>query len=186
MDTETETEIWKPIKDFQDYYVSNLGNIRGKKTIQLSPTKNNKGYLVINLYKNGIKKQMSVHRLVADAFNSQKRDDQNTVDHRDLNRTNNGLSNLRWANSAEQSRNRNLQKNNTTGFRGVYCRKKKKTNTYNACIKMNGKLKSLGYFPTAEEASKVYEAKAKEIHGEFYRPIFNNCTITINNNYSIN
>ena len=35
-------------------------------------------------------------------------------------------------------------------------------------IKINDKLKHLGYFKTAEEASRAYDAKAEEIHGEFF------------------
>ena len=35
-------------------------------------------------------------------------------------------------------------------------------------ININGKNKNLGRFETVEQASKAYEKKAEEIHGEFY------------------
>ena len=39
---------------------------------------------------------------------------------------------------------------------------------FQAKIGINGKLKHLGLFNTAKEASEVYEAKAKELFGEYY------------------
>jgi hypothetical protein len=57
-------------------------------------------------------------------------------------------------------------KSNTTGYKGVSFHKRAKK--YHAQIRTDGKLKHLGLFKTAEKASKVYEAKAKEIHGQFY------------------
>ena len=62
--------------------------------------------------------------------------------------------------------NRGKQINNKSGYKGISFNKP--ANKYQATIRINGNLKHLGYFETAEEASKVYEAKAKEIHGNFY------------------
>ena len=51
-------EIWKPIKDFEGYEVSNMGNVRSlnyKRTGEikiLKPQKDKNGYLIVNLYKN--------------------------------------------------------------------------------------------------------------------------------------
>ena len=42
---------------------------------------------------------------------------------------------------------------------------------YRARIGLGGKKKTIGRFPTAEEASEAYEAFARESYGEFYRPI---------------
>lgn len=66
-----QLEIWKPIKEFSNYSVSNLGNV--KNTVKdkiLKPTIDRKGYCSVKLYKNNgkIKKIFKVHRLVAEAF----------------------------------------------------------------------------------------------------------------------
>ena len=89
------------------------------------------------------------------------------IDHIDNNPSNNNVKNLRWATSKDNLANQGKRENNKSGFKGVSLTNKP-TNKYRAQININGKLKHLGYFKTAEEASQVYEAKAREIHGEFY------------------
>ena len=62
-------EIWKIIKEFPNYEVSNLGrikNIRKDKLMTISVRKN--GYCVVKLSDNGTAKECKVHRLVAKAF----------------------------------------------------------------------------------------------------------------------
>ena len=76
------------------------------------------------------------------------------------------ISNLRWATKSQNGHNRGKQSNNTFGFKGVTYEKRPKK--YRARIKISDKVKHLGYFTTAKEASKAYETKAKEIHGEYY------------------
>ena len=65
-------ELWATIKGYEGLYeVSNYGNVRslkyGKIKI-LKPAKNKFGYYHVILCKNGIKKDFTVHRLVANAF----------------------------------------------------------------------------------------------------------------------
>ena len=61
-------EIWKPIKNFEGLYeVSNKGRIKKGEKLK-SLRKNNKGYLLVDLYKNNVRHQYLVHRLVAQAF----------------------------------------------------------------------------------------------------------------------
>ena len=88
------------------------------------------------------------------------------IDHIDENKANNNVKNLRWATRKDNSCNRGKQKNNTSGFKGVSFNKH--TKKFESKISINGKLKHLGLFETAEEASRAYETKAKEIHGNFY------------------
>lgn len=66
--------------------------------------------------------------------------------------------NCRWATKSEQSQNRNMQKNNTSGYIGVYTTKNGK---YYADIVINGSYKYLGTFEDIESA-KEYRKKYKE------------------------
>lgn len=172
-----EQEIWKPIENFPNYQVSNFGNVINKNGEMMKQEKTNAGYFRVTLCKKNKHKHFNVHILVAKTFNLPRNPDQTTVDHIDTNIENNHLDNLRWATRSQQQFNRNIQKNNTTGYKGVYFERGR----YRVRVWYNGKNKSLGTFDTPEQASEVREKFAQEIHGEFYRPIFNHCNITINN-----
>ena len=82
-----------------------------------------------------------------------------TIDHKDRNRDNNAITNLRKATQAKQNKNKSTCKGySITGT---------KTVRYQARIKINGVSRSLGCYDTAEEARAVYlNAKIKE-HPEF-------------------
>lgn len=99
-------EIWKDIVGYEGLYeVSNLGNIRsvnwGKrgysKNLYLKP--HNKGYLQVELFKNGNRKMFMVHRLVAQAF-LENNDNLPLVNHKDENKENNRADNLEWCNNS--------------------------------------------------------------------------------------
>ena len=63
-------EIYKTIEEFPNYEVSNLGNVRNKKTGRiLKHTKANNGYYTVNLYRDGQAKSQLVHRIVMITFN---------------------------------------------------------------------------------------------------------------------
>lgn len=92
--------------------------------------------------------------------------DNTLVDHINSNETlDNRRSNLRPATSAQNTRNHRKQKTNTSGYIGVYHRKD--SGTYMAHVSIDGKLKSLGTFPTAVEAAKVRDAAVKIHYGGF-------------------
>ncbi len=91
-----ENEVWKQLKDFDNYAISNLGRLKNVKTGDvLKPSIYNSGYPMAALYKNTKKKRVGMHRLVAELFipNPQKRP---FVCHRDDNPLNNKVSNLFW------------------------------------------------------------------------------------------
>lgn len=96
-------QCWKDIPNYESkYQVSNTGKVRslnyrgntGKTKVLKQDTKDN-GYKIIDLYKNGKRKDYLVHRLVALAFIP------NTlnlpqVNHIDEDKTNNAVWNLEW------------------------------------------------------------------------------------------
>jgi hypothetical protein len=66
-------------------------------------------------------------------------------------------SNCRWVDMKTQNRN-HRQRENKTGFRGVY---KSKNGKYTSMIAINQKYRYIGIFDTAEQAAEAYQ-RAKE------------------------
>lgn len=102
-------EIWKDIVGFEGkYMVSNLGNVKSlsyRKTggeHLLKPRINRGGYLQVNLYKDGLKKNYRIHRLVCQAFLDDYSEDL-VVNHIDGCKTNNSLDNLEMATTLENN-----------------------------------------------------------------------------------
>ena len=62
--------------------------------------------------------------------------------------------NCRWTTRTIQARNQRIQKNNTSGYRGVYYRKDKAK--YQSCIVIGKNRIYLGYFLTAEDGAIAY------------------------------
>lgn len=114
----SDNEIWRPIviDNVNDYYeVSNYGNVRSKnmKSGNMTQITNKGGYFTIRLTKKEKKNKnndlnIGVHRLVAIHF-IENPENKPTVDHIDRNRSNNHVSNLRWANHSEQNANQNIR-----------------------------------------------------------------------------
>ncbi len=84
------------------------------------------------------------------------------LDHIDGVKSNNAISNLRPATSSQNSASRPT-KRRVAASRGVMPHGA----GFVARIHFEGKRHYLGYFPTLEGAKAAYEAKAKEIHGDF-------------------
>lgn len=88
------------------------------------------------------------------------------LDHRDRDKDNNGISNLREANDSLNGANKGLAANNTSGAKGV---RKRANNRWRASVEHGGKFISLGTYGSREEASTAYLAGAQRIYGEFAR-----------------
>lgn len=161
-----EKEQWKVIRKYFDYYVSNLGRVFSLKTFDfLSPSIDGEGYSPITLRRKGCKKKSrNVHRLVALAFltNPERKP---SVDHINNCRTDNRVTNLRFATQSENGGNRRTGKNSTTGINGVSYHKKKKL--YQAYITIDGIMIHLGWFTTLDEAQQVRVKRVNETFGVY-------------------
>lgn len=159
------TETWRKVKDYDNYSVSTFGRVRNDDTNRiLKHIFSSNGYCLVNLFKNGKAKQFYIHRLVLIAFRTNPKN-KKCVDHKDHNRTNNNIHNLRWATTQENSMNKRKSKNNTSGYIGVAFIKK--TQKFRAFIEVNGKQKHLGLFVTIEDAKRARKKATKLYYGEF-------------------
>jgi len=92
------------------------------------------------------------------------------VDHVNLNGLDNRRCNLRHATHAQNLANRAVDKNNTSGFKGVHlC---KETGKWRAAIHHNNRTIKLGRFVNKEDAARAYDVAALNFFGEFAKTNF--------------
>lgn len=106
-----------------------------------------------------LKSAILMHRLILEAKKNE------LIDHKNMNPLDNRRCNLRKATKAKNMQNRNKQKNNTSGFKGVSWSKNAKK--WRATIRSEGIWKFLGNFNTKQEAALAYNNAANSMHGEF-------------------
>ena len=96
--------MWVKVKRNNNYSINENGEVRNDTTGNIKKPTENKtnGYLVYDLYEGNKRTKVPVHRLVAEAFIPNP-ENKPTVDHKDGNRKNNAISNLRWASYSEQN-----------------------------------------------------------------------------------
>lgn len=112
-------ELWKTIRNFEDYQVSSNGYVRSanrlinqksskgncyKRMVKgkaLTPVDNGLGYLQITLRSCGETTRKYVHELVAEAFITKPEDIRVEVNHKDHNKRNNSVDNLEWVSRSE-------------------------------------------------------------------------------------
>ena len=141
--------------------MSNMGRVKSlarkwspKESI-LTPAVSQDKYLKVDLKANGRREQAEVNRLVALAFLDSDYVAKGLVcDHKDRDRQNNNLSNLRVATHRVNSQNTC----NSRDLIGAY--KRPTSDRWTSAIHINGRSQHIGDFDTAEEASIAYFALA--------------------------
>jgi len=143
-DSETGIFTWK-----KHTYKNRIGVVAGGV--------NSLGY--INIVVN--KKSLLVHRLAwLYIFGNFPKE---TIDHINMNKSDNRLCNLREASSSQNAMNRH-HRLGPTGRRGVAQRGDK----YAAYLMKNKEHIYIGTYDTIDEAGEAYDKKAVEVFGEFY------------------
>lgn len=118
-------------------------------------TKHGRGYLEITVNRN----RFLAHRLAWFYVYGYM---PKMLDHINGVRDDNRISNLRLATGSQNNANRTISKsNNTSGYKGVCW------SSYHKKWKAHCRRKHIGFYSTAEEAAKAYDAKAKELFGEY-------------------
>lgn len=85
------------------------------------------------------------------------------VDHINRDPTDNRISNLRICSIRENSYNRSIGKNNTSGYKGVF----KHRYGWRVLIVKNNKQRYVGIYDSPHMAALAYDAAAREEFGEF-------------------
>jgi hypothetical protein len=128
--------------------------------------KNAQGYAVSRAYtriSKGVRhaKDIRMHRLIMGEPEGME------VDHANNDCLDNRRSNLRVATHWQNLANRPLQRNNTSGYRGVTWSNQNKK--WYAQIYVNSKTISLGFYDDIKDAARAYNTAATERYGEFAR-----------------
>lgn len=161
-------EAWKDISNYEGLYqVSDKGRVRSFRGVEIRILKTHirkrDGYEYVGLRDGTERKTVKVHRLVAAAFlrapSNKKNKDPH---HKNGNRADNRMKNLKWLSKSENSliRHRPHGVCLTTGV----SLSGSKTNPYRANICIRGKKTYLGVFHTVKAAQvarkKAYERRA--------------------------
>jgi hypothetical protein len=90
-----------------------------------------------------------------------------TLDHKDGNKRNNKIENLRPATLGQNRANSKKRTDNSTGYIGVIFRKRRQQ--YVALVKKNGQVFTGGSYTTAIDAARARDKLAVELWGEYAR-----------------
>ena len=150
---------FKQINGFSRYWITNTGEVfvepSGKKhsfkTAKfMSKAKLQTGYEFVKIERDdGIKVNKYIHRLVAEMFMTNP-GNKKEVDHIDCNKSNNNLSNLRWATVEENRQYSWDQTRQKGGIKFIA-----KTGRYIVRITINNERKYIGSFVTRGEAERA-------------------------------
>ena len=170
MEIKNKEELWYDIIGYEGHYqISNHGRVKSlsrivnrlnsdgmfvsEKIRKQSISK--RGYYVVDLLLNDVRKTKTVHRLIAIQFIPNP-DNKPHVNHIDGNPLNNAIDNLEWTNNRENTSHGRQTKNKTSGYIGVGW--DKWAGKWKSQIYYKGKSIHLGSFVNELDA---YEARLK-------------------------
>ena len=136
------------------------------------------GYARVSLFKNGISKKYSVHRLVAIVFINNK-ENKSDVNHKDGNKLNNNINNLEWVSKSENVKHSINILKNKNGLKyyekgNNWYREKRNLPYYSISKEIKNKIKSAVNFINDFEDNAINLAKLKScdiaVCGHIHQP----------------
>ncbi len=118
-------------------------------------------YAMRNVGQKPCRTTLTMHRIIMQAQKGRG------VDHIDGDGLNNQRSNLRFCTQSQNMMNQFKRKNCTSKYKGVFWNKRERK--WIVVITKQGRKLWLGRYDSEIEAAKIYDAKAKELYGEFAR-----------------
>lgn len=169
-------EIWKDIPGYEgSYQVSNYGRV--KRLEHITPNnirlpekistqfKNQNGYMMVILSKNGEGKQFVVHRLVAQAFLPNP-NNLPFVNHKDESRIHNNVENLEWCTAKYNSNYGTIKDRKSKNMTKAWA--KRKEDGYKVITKRTVYLTYKGRTHTIPEWSEILGIEADTIRTRYY------------------
>ena len=161
----SNSEIWKSIDGFANYEVYPVSGESGmRRRNMLKPIASHGGNVKVILSKHGTATYFVIHRLVANEFIDNP-SNKACVDHIDGDRTNNCVTNLRYATKSENGMNQKKHLSATSIYKGVYF--DKRSSKWHARVRLSGVRTDLGYFDSEDEAAQAHNEAATRMFGEF-------------------
>ena len=156
-------EVWKTIKDYPDYEISNLGRLKSLKFNKeriLKLNINSTGYFTCRLQNNRKGKTFDLHKLVAIAFlNHIPCGYKLVINHKNFIKIDNRVENLEIVTARENCNLKHIK--SSSKYVGVSW--EKNNNKWKSMICINGKRTHLGYFINEIDASIKYEQELLKI-----------------------
>lgn len=160
-----ENEKWKVVPGYENYEISSMGRLKNLKfnkmlngCLHKASYNKDKTRRMYSLYNEEGLKKLNAARWMAITFLDLNINDRNQqADH-----INNDSMDDRLENIQVISQRENLSKDriNKSGFLGVY----PSGNKFLAKIQIDGKCNYIGVYPTAEEASEVYQTALAKLN----------------------
>ena len=167
-------EVWKDISGYEGLYqVSNLGNIKSLNYRNNNVEKvlkthiDTTGYYKVSLYKNKVRKTISVHQLVAQEFLDHHINGYETViNHVNGIKIDNNIYNLESVTNRYNTSDGFTRLNKTSSYPGVCWNKR--CQKWQCDIQFNKKGYYLGIFESEELASNMYNLALKSIEDDSF------------------
>lgn len=99
-------EVFRQIKDYPAYYISNYGRCFNQKTNRFIGSITKQGYVRVALTNETNRESFGVHELVLQAFVGSKPNDKYVADHINHKTSDNHVSNLRWVSQSQNGQNK--------------------------------------------------------------------------------
>ena len=153
-------EIWKSVKGFSNYEVSNFGNVRNIKTKYVLKPTYLEHYNSISLSKKGVAYTKYIHKLVATAFLGHiPCGHKEVVNHIDFDKKNNRADNLSLITQRENTNKAHIK--SSSQYVGVSFIKK--INKWRSAIIIEKERIIIGQYKTEIEAHNAYQQILKNI-----------------------